>query len=122
MAYAPIPRCWLSWSFSLFWLGSLSSLSLRRFQRFHGPLAHGGYAAPVAGPDISRRAQPGTADRDHVRLSQPRRRVGLADAAGRAKPRIRKRPRQGAKGLDPAGLLGRKEFYEIKAMGQRQHQ
>ena len=58
----------------------------------------------------------------HIRLGQPGRRIGLPDAAGRAQPHVRKRPRQRAQCLDTAGLLGREEFDEIKALRQRLHQ
>ena len=93
-----------------------------RFQRFHRPRAHGGYAGPVAGPDIRRRAEPGTAHRHDIRLGQPGRRIGFPDAAGRANPNIGKRPRQRPQCLDTAGLLGREEFYQIEARRQRLHQ
>src|ERR1700730_2884660 len=93
-----------------------------RSERFHRPIAYGCYAFPIAGPDIRRRAQPGAADRDDVSLAQPRRRVGLANTAGRTKPRVRKRPRQRSKRLDAAGLFGGEEFDQTKAMGQCLHQ
>src|SRR5205823_10289267 len=98
------------------------NLSLGRFQRFHRPRAHGGYAGPVARPDIRRRAEPGTADRHDIRLSQPGGRVGFADATGRANPDAWKRTGQRTQCLDTAGLLGREEFDEVKAVRQRLHQ
>src|SRR5690242_10722292 len=98
------------------------SLFRDRFQRFHASLADGSYAGPVSGPDLGRRTEPGTTDGDHIGFGQPGGGVGLADAAGRTEPRLRKRASERAKCLDTAGGLGREEFHEIEAVRERGHQ
>src|SRR5262249_43292066 len=72
---------------------------------------------PGAGADVPGGCDPGAADGDDLRMRQPLRDIGFADAAGGAIAHGRERTTQGIDDGQAAGLRRREELHQFEAAG-----